>query len=290
MARGLVQPHLFNLLNSGAILEYPPLDNGESTEYRKFIVGPLAKLNEKLLALYTSHLHNFYQKRAVYLNAWFDAPKGHFINHSGVKAEFTWPVVYKLSQADKDGSFKDENIVSVMGLATEDIKDHGGQQPLNDIRDISASVRLTVLHNSGLLVANKKLSGLGAAVLDELKDPEVLTMEESEALILALILAREGVLSGKAWSTSYERARSKLPEAEQAHISLIARAATLLSISTKVNELWAGPFNRDLLAFSSAARALSRVMENVGEASLLSLVLTGQVSVDALQNCATISK
>ena len=89
LSRGLVSPQPLAWLTSGQILEPPPLDNGETTEYKRFVkevitdgqTGPRATA----LALISSVAHAFWGNRRVTGCFWFDQPTPNnqkAINHS----------------------------------------------------------------------------------------------------------------------------------------------------------------------------------------------------------------
>lgn len=76
LSRGLIGPPALVWLTTGQIIEAPPLDNGETTEYRRFVkevitdgqTGPRATA----LALISSVTHSFWASRKVYGQFWFD--------------------------------------------------------------------------------------------------------------------------------------------------------------------------------------------------------------------------
>lgn len=76
LSRGLMGPQALVWLTSGQVIEYPPLDNGETNEYRRFVkevitdgsTGPRATS----LALISSVAHNFWSKRSVVGHFWFE--------------------------------------------------------------------------------------------------------------------------------------------------------------------------------------------------------------------------
>jgi hypothetical protein len=78
LSRGLIGPQALVWITSGQILENPPLDNGEITEYRRFIkevitegaTGPRATA----LGLISSVSHNFWASKKVYPHFWFENP------------------------------------------------------------------------------------------------------------------------------------------------------------------------------------------------------------------------
>ena len=78
LSRGLLGPQALVWLTTGQIYEGPPLDNGETTEYRRFVkevitegqTGPRATT----LALISSVCHNFWANRKVTPYFWFEQP------------------------------------------------------------------------------------------------------------------------------------------------------------------------------------------------------------------------
>jgi len=81
LSRGLIGPQALVWLTSGQIVESPPLDNGETTEYKRFVkevitdgqTGPRATA----LALISSVVHSFWASRKVHGLFWFEQPSPH---------------------------------------------------------------------------------------------------------------------------------------------------------------------------------------------------------------------
>jgi hypothetical protein len=81
LSRGLLGPQALVWLTSGQIVEPPPLDNGETTEYKRFVkevitdgqTGPRATA----LALISTVSHQFWNNRKVIGNFWFENPSAH---------------------------------------------------------------------------------------------------------------------------------------------------------------------------------------------------------------------
>lgn len=81
LSRGLLGPQALVWLTSGQIVESPPLDNGETTEYKRFVkevitegqTGPRATA----LALISSVAHPFWLNRKVHGSFWFEQGPPH---------------------------------------------------------------------------------------------------------------------------------------------------------------------------------------------------------------------
>lgn len=69
ICRGLISPQLVGWLSSGMIIEQPPLDNGESTEYRRFIKEVITEGSTAprctALGLISSSLNKYWPKTNV---------------------------------------------------------------------------------------------------------------------------------------------------------------------------------------------------------------------------------
>ncbi|KAL7412309.1 temperature dependent protein affecting M2 dsRNA replication-domain-containing protein [Mrakia frigida] len=129
ICRGLISPQLVGWLSSGMIIEQPPLDNGESTEYRRFIKEVITEGSTAprctALGLISSSLNKYWPKTNVVTSFeleltsspsfpsqaafyYFDAPpvnnprqppfSGHHVPHSGTQTSslidrcLTWHV------------------------------------------------------------------------------------------------------------------------------------------------------------------------------------------------------
>lgn len=81
LSRGLLGPQALVWLTTGQIVENPPLDNGETTEYKRFVkevitdgqTGPRATA----LALISSVAHTFWSNRKIHGYFWFEQPAPH---------------------------------------------------------------------------------------------------------------------------------------------------------------------------------------------------------------------
>jgi len=81
LSRGLMGPQALIWLTSGQIMEVPPLDNGETTEYKRFVkevitegvTGPRATA----LALISTVAHTYWGSKKVHGHFWFEPPNAH---------------------------------------------------------------------------------------------------------------------------------------------------------------------------------------------------------------------
>lgn len=72
LSKNIIGPRVLNWRTSGEIVELPPVDNGESEEYRNLVRERLTPLRSTTLTLLSYSLHRFYQHKDVALRCWFD--------------------------------------------------------------------------------------------------------------------------------------------------------------------------------------------------------------------------
>lgn len=72
LSRGIVGPRTLDWLTSGEFNILPPLDGGESEEYRKFVRDQLNPLRAQSLGLLSHSLNRYYQRKDIILRCWFD--------------------------------------------------------------------------------------------------------------------------------------------------------------------------------------------------------------------------
>lgn len=113
LSRGLLGPQALVWLTSGQIVENPPLDNGETTEYKRFVkevitegqTGPRATA----LALVSSVANTFWANKKVQGFFWFEQPNAHnqkaILHNSTQTAQLAdrvtgWNVMYSIVEEE----------------------------------------------------------------------------------------------------------------------------------------------------------------------------------------------
>jgi hypothetical protein len=72
LSKGVIGSRVLNWITSGEILEQPPLDGGESEDYRSLVRDQLREVRASCLSLLASTVHRFYGHRDIKLRYWFD--------------------------------------------------------------------------------------------------------------------------------------------------------------------------------------------------------------------------
>ncbi|KAJ1974114.1 hypothetical protein H4R35_003770, partial [Dimargaris xerosporica] len=286
VAKGLVGTPVINNLVTGMLLETAPLCNGETTEYRQ-LLKDLLPLRTKTLALLSKSLHHFYQNRKVVSIYYFEPTVEHNMAHTKAMIH---PTVVELSAVSAHAGAL-PNIYDALttfctaGLAVAQKQE--AKEPLQGPVPVVASALLTMLVDSGFVDTQYKLTVWGDALLTGLQHSVPNATARAAELLATLLLLRHKVLKPQAFSVEYTPATSasdgsSLPMATmgalRAHQRLIARAVGMLPIQTQSSP-WAGPLNRDLLAYNSGARAVTKTIRNLAEMATLNLILHGKAQL-----------
>lgn len=71
-SRGIIGPRVLNWRASSEFLMHPPLDGGESREYRELVRTQLTNIQMLAIGLLSSTLHYYYQRTDIEKRVWFD--------------------------------------------------------------------------------------------------------------------------------------------------------------------------------------------------------------------------
>jgi hypothetical protein len=72
LSKGVIGPRVLNWRTFGEILEHPPLDNGDSEEYRALVRDQLNDIRTSAISLLSFSLHRVYIHKDVNIRCWFD--------------------------------------------------------------------------------------------------------------------------------------------------------------------------------------------------------------------------
>ncbi|CAO3594271.1 unnamed protein product [Absidia cylindrospora] len=298
LMRGLIGPQVINNLVSGVLIENAPLDNGETTEYRNFLLQ-LLSIRTQTLSLLTQPLHQFFQRRKVACYFWFDPSTEQVMYHQpgqgGTENQNSANFlnnVYEKTSAWKVGNenisteMKDQQTnqvdiafcVKATESETKASKTMAKSNPdkvLEEKNEIVANVIWKMLEIRDFLTSSKHVyTTWGRALSKSLATLEKPTPDEQEAYLTAFELIRFGVLVANPYSKTYGKPTGN--EKEQQHIRLFARTMSLLPMNFKSTS-WSGPFDRDLLIFNGFTKALNRSYRNLSEMLTLSFFMNDLV-------------
>ena len=296
LSRGLVGAQVLASLTSGHVIEAPPLDNGETEDYRRYIRETLTETPESprcvAVALAASVLNGFWSARKISGIYYFAPSADHPIPHD---SPTTLQLINRINQWNVSNRFIEEelrrqnsstiDIALCLGATTSDQLASRTKTPRVKLPDGSTST----LEKKDEIVANtiwRMLELRGFLNHAHLHTPNAralyLALKKSklndklqEPLFLAIELLRGGVLHANYFGGRvYSGGPSFGSDSEKKHMLLVMRAVSLLQMTFKPAQ-WTAPLSRELLVFNSFIKSTSRSMRNLVEMISMSLLLRG---------------
>ncbi|CCG81031.1 XPG I-region protein [Taphrina deformans PYCC 5710] len=278
ISRGLIEPQLIDTLLSGVWRESPPLDGGDSREYRR-LLEELDDIRVKCMDLLhgSKQLHHYYEKKVVVTKKWYRGNTSEAIEKldSPVYNDLrTWQVTGSSEGTGK--AHPDRDLRSLLKLWQEDSSDGKGKklkEPQEaSVYAVQANVLYRVLQLRGYIGAKQELTSWGRALVAALD-------EVDDALLIPTLCAIE-MLKLRAISPE-DHARDVRKMASQAE-SAESNVKTLCSIAAllplKQNDApWQGPLDREALASFSLAQTTYRYLAGLYEMCQLAMLLRGDV-------------
>ncbi|KAI6101126.1 temperature dependent protein affecting M2 dsRNA replication-domain-containing protein [Pisolithus sp. B1] len=283
-------PQALVWLTSGQIVEPPPLDNGETTEYKRFIkevitdgqTGPRATA----LALISSVSHTFWAVRKVSGNFWFE------VSHTAKAIQLSspqtvqlaervsgWNVGYAIVEEElrRQNSSTIDFVLCLGATATEKLAARTkGKSPssgqLDKKDELVANVIWRFLELRGFLLNSHLHSPLARAMYTAVKHAR-LNDKFQEPLYLFLELVRAGVMHGHLWSgRAFSGGPSFGTDEEKSCMLLVMRVLSIVPLNFKPQP-WSAPLSRELLVFNSFVRSLTRALRTLLEMTTLNMLL-----------------
>ncbi|KAG0330150.1 hypothetical protein BGZ99_008013 [Dissophora globulifera] len=295
LSRGLISDATLNILLCGYGAEFSPLCNGETKEYRSFLSGDIMKIKAQALALMKSQLHPFYDRKISILH-WYDGTSG-TVEHV-VKADVTSVEAISNWKSGKQSVEKElkkagiviPNFSFTLGLvanpgeASSSVLAKGADKPapLSTLAEVQTRHLSKLLQLRSFIEASHVPSSYGKAIIDASRAHPTVSGEYQDALFVALELVRVELLTSKPYSLSYTKKPVLEDETATKAIRLVSRAASLISARFRGVKSWAGPLNRDLLAFNSVNKVLTRNLRHLSESLILEMLLANECQKDAL--------
>ena len=293
--KGVISPRVLNWLGSLKIYVEPPLEGGDSAEYRKLVTKSLLPIQEQAVSLYATKLHRAFQHKNVEMNNWFDPKKTIVLKHKNTdftdipnptKQADSWRVEEKvMSKAQTCGE------IGTIGFALKSLQneDFAAQTvmkevappnfpPHNTIRSLSevkANAIWRFLHLRGYINDEHKLTQWGTALLTTIKTlPPIAAVAQEEAAVLAFELLRHGVLNAENEHTEWIGGPNMGTPEQNKLCLLISRTACLLPLQHK-RIGFTGPLSRNLLAYHSLVHAVREADRDLVESVVATMFIGG---------------
>ncbi|KAJ2864887.1 hypothetical protein GGH94_002591 [Coemansia aciculifera] len=297
MAQGVIQPAVVQMMVSGAWPEFPPADNGDAKEYQRLVTEWERDVLRHQCTRLSKSMGPFFGQRKVAMQAWFEPQteivlqSGSNANSHGDSSSKEAPAAAPISTKAFASVFKGQpvSLGSVLEHSEElAIKEEGegadSEAPESDGDHAYAEVLLSVAADLGLTGSTGRRTRVGQAAIAGIRalqrKGEKATAALEWAALAGAILVSQGALSGDKWSVAYEDEQWPVGSdaRQQKHIRWLSRIAALMGVGKDVSPQggqWDLMLNRDVLAFSSAARLVLKAASASADAACVGLARTG---------------
>lgn len=296
LSRGLVGAQVLSCLTSGHVIEAPPLDNGETEDYRRYVRETLTETPQSprcvAVALAAAVLNGFWSSRKITGIYYFAPSVDHVIPHDSAA---TLQLINRVNQWNVSNRFIEEelrrqnsstiDIALCLGATTSEqlasrtktprVKmPDGSTWALEKKDEIVANTIWRMLELRGFLNHAHLHTPYARALYLGLKNSK-LNDKLQEALFVALELLRGGALHANYFGgKSYSGGPSYGDEVDKRHMLLVMRAVSVLQMGFKPLA-WTAPLSRELLVFNGFVKSTTRAMRNLVEMISMSLLLRG---------------
>jgi hypothetical protein len=309
LSKGILGPRILNWRTSGEIVEPPPLDGGDSDEYRKLVQEQLTDVRTSAIGLLSTSLHRYYLHHDLELRCWFDKnrPKairvrefespGPIINAWNVHEDVFNPFLNRLNEpVSKNfgtiilGSSNIQQasgplsicvkLLNYQAFAEVSITRQDPERPrpaLKSKNEILFNSVWRMLHLRGYIDAQHRLTEWGDVLYQVISS--LPPGENEEGALIAVELARYGLLNADNMFPTYSGGPHKGNEKDKRNTLLIARVACAGKFSHKQIG-YTGPLSRDLLAFHSMISAVRGSLRDLAEVCMTTLLLRGDADRD----------
>ncbi|PWN53396.1 hypothetical protein IE53DRAFT_324877 [Violaceomyces palustris] len=296
LSRGLIGFSVLSNLVSGFVVEVPPLDNGETEDYKRYIRENLTETPQSprcvSVALACSALNGFWSSKKLTAVYYFQPSVDHPVPHD---SSATLQLINRVNQWNVPVAFVEEelrrqnsstiDIALCLGATTSDALAARTKTP----RKQKADSTLSQLEKKDEIVANviwRMLELRGFLNHAHLHTPYAralhlalkkarLNDKLQEPLYLALELIRGGALHANYYGGRAFSGGPAMGEAdEKRNLLLVMRSLSMLPMTFKPQQ-WTAPLSRELLTFNSFLKATGRSMRSLVEMIAMSMLLRG---------------
>lgn len=289
--KAVISPRVLNWLGSLKVFVEPPLEGGDSAEYRKLVTKSLLPIQEQAVSLYATKLHRAFQHKNVEMKTWFNPKATIVLKHKNTdynnltnptKQADSWRVEEKtMSKAQNCGE------IGTIGFALKSLQneDFAAQTviketppPHNNLKstnEVKANAIWRFLHLRGYVNDEHKLTEWGTALLTTIKAlPSTSAVQQEEAAVLAFELMRHGVLNAENEHTEWIGGPNMGTPEQNKLCLLISRTACLLPLQHQ-RIGFTGPLSRNLLAYHALVHAVREANRDLVESVVATMFVGG---------------
>ncbi|KAG0265507.1 hypothetical protein DFQ27_000586 [Actinomortierella ambigua] len=286
LSRGVFSELALNVLLWGYSLEYSPLCNGETKEYRELLTTTVLGIKAQTLANLAAHLHSYYRDKKILAVYWFEhgttAPE-HPIKEDVAPVKVSEVANWKSGKNTIKGEVTFASALATVATpadAASTVRPANAEKvALESQTEIHGRHLLKLLQLRSFIDVKHELTPYGKALLAGNKAQANKTQFQSE-LFVALEMIRAGLLSNRPYSITYTKTQPIQDAAIAKAGCLISRACSILNGRFEGTKPWTGPLNRDLLVFNSMHRSVSKNLRYLSDAVLVEMLLADECNKD----------
>ncbi|KAI9838145.1 MAG: hypothetical protein M1837_002640 [Sclerophora amabilis] len=285
LSKGVLGPRVMNWLTSGELLETPPLDSGETEEYRRLVQSQLSPLRLQALSLLSQPLYRFYHRKDVTMRFWFDKDIEQILSFKElVPTPRELISAWNVRETAIDGrrtktlaapgslSFAIRSLAEG-GFAPKTITPKDTTKPLSSKNEILSNTLWRLLQLRGFVDGKHNSTPWGNALQATIAALNPKDNLEEEAFI-AIEMLRFNVLNADPIFSTYVGDPIRGSEHDRKNCLLLSRIACLGKLSHR-SAGYAGPLSRNLLGFNSFISAVRNSLHDLAEITLTNLLLNG---------------
>ncbi|KAI9718407.1 MAG: hypothetical protein M1812_004128 [Candelaria pacifica] len=294
LSRGIISSRVLEWLTSGVIWEAPPLEGGESEEYRNLIRTQLIPIRTQTLSLLAHSVNRYYQTKEVRLRFWFDRDNDEIIRLKNVASPRDITSGWKVKQSALDANTAESkfsgaslgpavaalNFSAFTPLTILSKESSNQDQPivLETKDEILSNTLWRFLHLRGYINSEHTLTTWGKvlhATISAIDPPDNLL----EPAFITVELLRLNLLNVNGMFPTYTGAPIRGSETDKRNCLLVSRIACLGKLRHRTIG-FTGPLSRNLLAYHSLTSAVRQSLRDLVETSLATLLLNGDAERD----------
>ncbi|KIW03801.1 uncharacterized protein PV09_05102 [Verruconis gallopava] len=287
-SRGIIGPRVLNWRTSGEFLMHPPLDGGESKEYRDLVRQQLTPIQTLTIGLLASPLHHYYQRTDIIKRVWFD--KDHpekIVMKTDYDNDKTKGLIdsWNVPQSVFGEEFNRHPNSSLFGLCVKSLKNNefaartktfkNKNRLLISKDELLANAIWRMLRLRNYIDADHNLTSSGEMLYTMVSN---LPLELQESALIATELLQYNRLNADI-TVPYTGVPDAQAESVKKQMLLISRIACLGPL--KHQEIgYTGVLSRTMLSFGCVIEAVRQSLRDLLEVCLTTMLLNGDVERD----------
>jgi hypothetical protein len=295
LSKGLISTRILNWLTSSEVLESPPLDGGESEEYRHLVRDQLTEMRTSTLSILAWCMHNWYKRNNLDVRCWFNKEDVRIINIKAIVDDPREPIskwnvhedVFGSELKTLEGSGTIGKCVRLLenkSFAAKTVTSKTVGKPLKTKDEILLNSMWRLLQLRGYIDEKHNLTSWGQvlhAVITATSFENTMPASDlEEGALIAVELARHGLLNANSMFGSYGGAPHHGNDKDKRCTLLISRIANFGRFDHQ-GIGYTGPLSRNMLAYNSLVNAVRSGLRDMAEVCVTTMFMSGEVSRDS---------